>query len=58
MKGPDKDKLENAVFEEHDRMVKNQVWIAVPKKDVPRNAKVMASAWAMKKSQIGHTVPD
>jgi hypothetical protein len=30
-------------------MVKNQVWRAVPKKDVPRNAKVMSSTWAMKK---------
>jgi hypothetical protein len=30
-------------------MVKNQVWRAVPKKDVPKNAKVMSSTWAMKK---------
>jgi hypothetical protein len=28
MKGPDKQKWENAVFEEHERMVKNQVWRA------------------------------
>jgi hypothetical protein len=51
--GPDKDKLENAVFEEHERMVKNQVWIAVPTKDVPKNAKVMSSIWAMKKKSNG-----
>jgi hypothetical protein len=49
IKGPDKQKWENAVFEEHKRLVKNQVWRAVPKKDVPRNAKVMSSTWAMKK---------
>jgi hypothetical protein len=53
MKGPDKQKWENAVFEEHERMVKNQVWRAVPKTDVPRNAKVMSSTWAMKKKSNG-----
>jgi hypothetical protein len=50
MKGPDKDKWENSVFEEHERMVKNQIWRAVPKKDFPKNAKVMSSTWAMKKN--------
>jgi hypothetical protein len=49
MKGSDKDKWKNSVFEEHERMVKSQVWTAVPKKDVPNNAKVMSSIWAMKK---------
>jgi hypothetical protein len=49
MKGPDKDKWEDTVFEEHERMVKIQVWRAVPKKDVPKNTKVMTSIWAMKK---------
>jgi hypothetical protein len=39
MKEPDKQKWENAILEEHERMVKNQVWRAVPKKDVPRNEK-------------------
>jgi hypothetical protein len=34
-------------------MVKNQVWRAVPKKDVPKNAKVMSSTWAMKKKSYG-----
>jgi hypothetical protein len=53
MKGPDKDKWEDAVFEEHERMVKNQVWRAVPKKYVPKNAKVMTSTWAMKKKSNG-----
>jgi hypothetical protein len=53
MKGPDKDKWENAVFEEHERMVKNKVWRAVPKKDAPKNAKVMTSTWAMNKKSNG-----
>jgi hypothetical protein len=53
MKGPDKDKWEKAVFEEHQRMAKNQFWRAVPKKDVPKNAKVMSSTWAMKKKSNG-----
>jgi hypothetical protein len=34
-------------------MVKNQVWRAVPSKDVTRNAKVMSSTWAMKKKSNG-----
>jgi hypothetical protein len=42
-----------AVFEEHERMVKNQVWRAVPKKYVPKNAKVMSSTWAMNKKLNG-----
>jgi hypothetical protein len=46
-------KVGNAVFEEHERMVKYQVWRAVPKKDVPKNAKVMSSTWAMKKKSNG-----
>jgi hypothetical protein len=49
MKGPDKEKWENNFFEEHGRMVKCQVWRAVPKKDAPKNSKVMSSTWAMKK---------
>jgi hypothetical protein len=53
MKGPDKEKWENVIFEEHERMVKNQVWRAVPKNYVPRNAKVMTSTWAMKKKSNG-----
>jgi hypothetical protein len=52
-KGPDKQKWENVVFEEHERMVKNQVWRSVPNNDVPRNAKVMSSTWAMKKQSNG-----
>jgi hypothetical protein len=53
MKGPDKQKWENVVFQEHERMVENQVWRAVPKKDVSRNSKVMPSTWAMNKKLNG-----
>jgi hypothetical protein len=53
MKGTDKNKWENAIFEEHERMVKNKVWIALPKKDVPKNAKLMSSTWAMQKKSNG-----
>jgi hypothetical protein len=35
MKGPDKKQWEEAVKEEHDRMIKNKVWEAVPKSSVP-----------------------
>jgi hypothetical protein len=34
-------------------MVKNQVWRAVPKRDVPKNTKVMSSTWAMQKKSNG-----
>jgi hypothetical protein len=41
MQGPDNDKWKESVFEEHDRIVKNQVWRAVDRKDVPKHANVM-----------------
>jgi hypothetical protein len=40
MQGRDKDKWDEADFEEHDRMVKNQVWSAIPKKDFPKYSKI------------------
>jgi hypothetical protein len=42
-----------AVKEEHYRMIKHGVWRAVPKEQVPANANVMASTWAMKKNSHG-----
>jgi hypothetical protein len=42
-----------AVFEEHDRMVKRQVWRTELKKDVPKGAKILTSTWAMKKKVNG-----
>ena len=37
-----------AVHEEHDRMIANEVWRPVKKKDVPKNAKILTSTWACK----------
>jgi hypothetical protein len=42
-----------AVEEEHDRMVDNEVWSPVHKEDIPPNAKVLTSTWAMKKKSNG-----
>jgi hypothetical protein len=53
MKTKDKDMWTEAVFEEHDRMVKRQVWRAELKKDVPKGAKILTSTWAMKKKASG-----
>jgi hypothetical protein len=53
MKGPDKKQWEEAVKEEHDRMIKNKVWKAVPKASVPKEATILTSTWAMKKKASG-----
>jgi hypothetical protein len=53
MKGPDKDKWEKYVFKEHERMVKNQVWISVPRKYVPNYSKAIKSKWAMNNKSNG-----
>jgi Reverse transcriptase (RNA-dependent DNA polymerase) len=41
------------VAEEHDRMIKNKVWKAVPMASVPKGAKILTSTWAMKKKASG-----
>jgi hypothetical protein len=46
-------KWSKAVDEEHHRMVENEVWIPVPQEDVPSNAKILTSTWAMKKKSNG-----
>lgn len=53
MKTKDKDMWTEAIFEEHDRMVKRQVWRTEPKKDVAKGAKILTSTWAMKKKASG-----
>lgn len=53
MKTADKPKWDQAVEEEHDRMVKMGVWEAVPKNKVPKDAKVISTTWAMKKKSNG-----
>ena len=49
MKTSDKKKWEKAVEEEHDRMVKMNVWEATKVTDIPKNVKLITSTWAMKK---------
>jgi hypothetical protein len=53
MKGPDKKHWQVAVEEEHERMIKNKVWKAVPKTSVPKEATILTSTWAMKKKASG-----
>ena len=43
----------NSINEEHDRMLKHKVWMVVKKKDVPENADIIDSMWAMKKKANG-----
>jgi hypothetical protein len=47
--GPFDDKWEGSVYEEHGRMVKNQVWRDIPNKDVSKHSKIISSTWVMKK---------
>ena len=49
------DKMEwvNSINKEHDRMIKNKVWTVIKKKDVPKNADIIDSTWAMKKKANG-----
>jgi hypothetical protein len=44
---------DEAVFEEHERMVKISVWLAVPRTEVPTGGKIMSSTLAMKKKSNG-----
>jgi hypothetical protein len=37
------------VEEEHKRMVDNEVWVPVPKSELPEDAKILTSTWVMKK---------
>jgi Reverse transcriptase (RNA-dependent DNA polymerase) len=53
MKSPDAGQWKRSVQEEHDRMVDNEVWTPVPKTEVPADAKVLTTTWAMKKKANG-----
>ena len=50
MQRKDKNEWMNSINEEHNRMLKNKVWMVVKKKDVPKNADTIDSTWAMKKN--------
>ena len=49
MKGKHGKRLE----EEHERMLKHNVWPPVKKDEVPKHAKVLSTTWAMKKKASG-----
>ena len=53
MKTTDAPKWEKAVEEEYERMVKHNVFKAVPAAEVPKGAKILSSTWAMKKKANG-----
>ena len=53
MKSDDKKEWEKSVNEEHDRFVTNKCHKVVEAKDLPRNAAVVKSTWAMKKKSNG-----
>ena len=42
-----------AIEDEHNRMLKHDVWTAVNKKDVPSRAKIIGTTWVMKKKSNG-----
>jgi histone deacetylase 1/2 len=53
MKTADWKQWEKAADEEHDRMVKHNVWLAILRRDIPMAAKIITSTWAMKKKANG-----
>ena len=53
MERPDRPKWDESVSKEHQRMEDNGVFEAVPNSQVPANADVIDSTWAMKKKASG-----
>ena len=53
MASNDKEKWENAVQEEHERFERNRVFVATSIDQVPKDAKILTSTWAMKKKASG-----
>ena len=53
MKGPDEEQWRKAVKEECDNLMKHDVFKVVPHEDVPEDAKILSSTWAMKKKSNG-----
>jgi hypothetical protein len=49
MESDDKEKWLVDMKEEHERMVKNKVWKAIPPSEVPKGKKIILSTWANKK---------
>ena len=53
MEQPDKTKWDESIGEEHQRMEDNGIFEAIPITQVPANADVIDSTWAMKKKASG-----
>jgi acetoin utilization deacetylase AcuC-like enzyme len=53
MAGPEKDEWLKAGEDEYQRMVKYKVFKEVHKTDLPKDAKILSSTWAMKKKANG-----
>jgi hypothetical protein len=53
MASSDRDKWQKAVDEEHERMLKHNMWKPVLRKDVPEGTKILMLTWAMKKKANG-----
>jgi hypothetical protein len=53
MATPDAANWEKAIIEEHNRMKANTVWEVQKEKDVPKDATIMTSTWAMKRKANG-----
>jgi len=51
--GPDREYWLKAIGEEHERMVKNNVFKTVKRKDVPKGSKIITFTWACKKKANG-----
>ena len=49
----DAESWKKAVEEEHERMMKHNVWKPVPRVEVPKEATTITSTWAMKKKANG-----
>jgi hypothetical protein len=53
MASSDHDKWQQVLDEEHERMLKHNMWKPVLRKDVPEGTKILMSTWAMKKKANG-----
>jgi hypothetical protein len=53
MESSDKDKWKVAIEKEHENMRTNNVWKAVPIKDVGNDATILSSKWVMKRKANG-----
>ena len=54
MQGSDKDKWVQSVKEEHERMMEYKAWKPVKLSQVPPEAKILTTTWAMKKKANGN----